>query len=413
MKKLHIFTSAACNYIPKVCMLFRSLRQHHPEAVLHLVLSDEKTPFLNLEAELFDEVRTVAELGIPEWKPWAFCHSIVELTTAIKPFYLKQLLERKDCEQVLYLDPDVVVFSRLDDLTEALRQSNILLTPQQIEPETTHAAMIENEIGSLRHGIYNLGFIGVANTPEGHRFAAWWASRLYHFCRCEIHNGLFTDQRWIDLAPAFFDGVALCKSPRHNVAIWNLTTRKLSRSSSGHYLVNGEPLGFYHFSGFDSGVYRSMAHRFTDEDSAVQTLTDWYGEQTQTLARDTFSQAPWAYGKYSDGTPIEPHHRVIYRERPDLQNAYPDPFDALNGNGFSAWITRQGPKEYPTVFHKKTIEALFARFRNLTPGFRQPQDVASIPEPKKPKNVTRILKLNKPQSSKPVVDDLTQKGIRQ
>jgi len=375
MKKLHIFTSAACNYIPKVRMLFRSLRQHHPEAVLHLALADEKTPLLNLDAEPFDEVHTVAELNIPEWNPWAFCHSIVELATAIKPFCLKQLLEREDCETVLYLDPDMVVFSRLDDIIDALRQSSILLTPHQIEPETTLAAIMDNEICSLKHGIYNLGFIGVANAPEGHRFAAWWANRIYHFCRSEIQNGLFTDQRWIDLVPAFFDEVAISKSPRHNVATWNLTTRKLSRSSSDAYLIDGEPLGFYHFTGFDSGAHRIMAHRNADGNKAVQTLVSWYDTQTQNLAQDPLSQVPWAYGQYSDGTAIEPHHRFIYRERPDLQRAYPTPFDTLDGKGFSTWIARQGPKEYPELFHKKTVEAaLLTLSRNLTPGFRGSND---------------------------------------
>ena len=33
----------------------------------------------------------------------------------------------------------------------------------------------------------------------------WWAERLYLFCYDDIQNGVFTDQKWIDLAPCFFD----------------------------------------------------------------------------------------------------------------------------------------------------------------------------------------------------------------
>ncbi len=371
MKKLHIFTSAACNYIPKVRMLFRSLREHHPEAVLHLALADERTSLLNLEKEPFDEVMTVADLEIPEWRPWAFCHSIVELATAIKPFCLKKLLEREDCGQVLYLDPDMVVFSRLDDIVTSLQEANLVLTPHQTEPEATLSAIMDNEICSLKHGVYNLGFVGVANTPEGYRFAAWWASRVYHFCRSEIHNGLFTDQRWIDLVPAFFDGVAISRSPRHNVATWNLTTRTLSRSENGQYLVDGEPLGFYHFTGFDSGAHRIMANRNAAGNDAVENLVNWYDDSIFDLARDPLSQVPWAYGAYSDGSAITRVHRFIYRERVDLQRAYPDPFVVSAHDGFLGWASRQGPKEYPALFDNKTSDTTMMEMsRNLTPGFR-------------------------------------------
>ena len=371
-KKLHIFTSAACNYIPKVRMLFRSLREHHPEAVLHLALADEQTPLLDLSKEPFDEVKTVADLGIPEWKAWAFCHTIVELATAIKPFFLKQLLEREDCGQVLYLDPDMVAFSRLDDILQALNEANIVLTPHQTTAESELAAIIDNEICSLKHGVFNLGFVGVANTEEGHRFAAWWASRIYHFCRSEIHNGLFTDQKWIDLVPALFEGVAVSRSPRHNVATWNLTTRALSEGDKGEYLVDMEPLGFYHFTGFDSGAHRIMASRNAPGNATVQKLVDWYDQSTRDLAQDPLSAVPWAYGTYTNGQVIDKTHRFLFRERVDLQNAFTDPFDAETKPCFFDWVTQQGPKEYPELFDKKrSVSAMVELSRNLTPGFRR------------------------------------------
>lgn len=371
-KKLHIFTSAACNYIPKVRMLFRSLREYHPEAVLHLALADERTPLLDLSSEPFDEVQTVADLGIPDWNAWAFCHSIVELATAIKPFFLIRLLQRDDCGQVLYLDPDMVVFSRLDDILEALNEAALVLTPHQATAESHLAAVIDNEICSLKHGVFNLGFIGVANTEEGHRFSAWWASRVYHFCRSEIHNGLFTDQKWIDLVPALFDGVAISKSPRHNVATWNLTTRTLAEDSDGNFSVDSEPLGFYHFTGFDSGAHRIMASRNAPGNATVSKLVDWYDRSTRDLSQDPLSAVPWAYGAYSNGQPITKVHRFIYRERLDLQRAFNDPFDATGDNNFLAWVSRQGKREYPALFDDAAADgAMLELSRNLTPGFRR------------------------------------------
>lgn len=354
MKKLHIYTSAACNYIPKVRMLFNSLREHHPEAVLHLLLADGKTELLDLSKEPFDVVTTLSDLEVAHSSGWAFCHSIVELATAIKPLYLQKLLARDDCDKVLYLDPDMVVFSRLDDILATLDVANITLTPHQVCPEETMSSIVDNEISSLKHGVYNLGFVGVAANDEGRRFADWWAHRVYHFCRSEIPNGLFTDQRWIDLVPAFFTGVAVQRTPRHNVATWNIATRDMTRNASGQYLIDGEPLGFYHFTGFDSGAHKAMAGKYGQGNPALTGLIQWYTDTTLALAKDPLSQVPWAYGAYSNGVPVERVHRFLYRQRPDLQKAFPDPFLVSGENSLYTWMLHQGQKEYPALFDPAT-----------------------------------------------------------
>ena len=63
---LHIFTSAAVNYLPKVRILCRSLKRYHPEAVVHLALADERPQWLRTEDEPFDSVLEIGELDIPE-----------------------------------------------------------------------------------------------------------------------------------------------------------------------------------------------------------------------------------------------------------------------------------------------------------------------------------------------------------
>ncbi|MBA3580928.1 MAG: glycosyl transferase [Gammaproteobacteria bacterium] len=380
MKKIHVFTSAACNYIPKVRVLLRSIKKWHPEWVIHLALSDEIPEGIDLSDELFDEIHPASELGIPDFVGWAFCHNIVELSTAIKPFVLKKLLARDDCAGVIYLDPDMVVFSRLEEVLLALKDFNIALTPHQTSPEKSLVAIMDNEICSLKHGIYNLGFIAVSPTDIGKTFANWWAERLYYFCRDEIPNGLFTDQRWIDLAPAFFEGVHILRSSRFNVAPWNLTTRVVTGDINGEVLIDGKPLGFYHFTGFDSGAHHVMMQKNSNNNNTAIDLVNWYTGMTSELSKDPLSAVPWSFGSFSDGSKIPSYARLIYRERVDLQHKFPNPFDsAVENGGYKTWWQRRAKKEYPELFStKKQALELMRIQKALTPGFQAGSTLGAI-----------------------------------
>jgi|KBSSwiStaDraftv2_1062776.scaffolds.fasta_scaffold24233_3 hypothetical protein len=352
--RLHVFTSAAVNYLPKVRTLCRSIRKHHPEAVIHFALADERPEWLRTEGEPFDDVVELPSLGIPNWRNWSFKHNIVELSTAIKPFVFRQLFTLPDCDRALYFDPDMVLYSRVDDILAELARSNIALTPHQIVPETSYEAIIDNEIGSLKWGIFNLGFIGVRRTDESRRFLDWWSARTYEFCRADVARGLFTDQKWLDFAPVFFDGVAIIRSPRHNVATWNLTTRHMTGDCGSGYLVNREPLGFYHFTGFDSGAHRIMAGKNASGNASVAELIATYVRDTEASRDDPVNRWPWAFGRFSDGTPVEERHRWVYRERPDLQYAFPDPYDNSSGGAtFYAWFETEGRVRFPALFSKE------------------------------------------------------------
>jgi hypothetical protein len=364
---VHVFSSAAFNYIPKARLLFSSLRKYHPEWKLHLALGDATHRGLNLSAEPFDTLMPIEDLGIPNWRGWAFCHTIVELCTAIKPFALQRLLQDSDCEKVLYFDPDIVLFSRVDDILAALDEGNIVLTPHLTSPEESLDAVIDNEICSLQHGIYNLGFIGVRAGNEGRRFADWWSCRTYYFCRDDIPHGLFTDQRWIDMVPAFFERVAIMRNPRHNLAPWNINRRTLTGTLDTGMCVDREPLGFYHFTGFDSGAHLGMSHRYGTSSPAVLDLISWYQRVTDDLGRDPIASLRWAYDTYSNGEKITPEQRVVYRERLDLQAAFPDPFDT---QGFLRWWHAQAAKEYPSLFQGPVSTELLSSTFGVTPGFR-------------------------------------------
>lgn len=349
---IYAFTSAALNYLPKARLCLGSLRRFHPEFKLVYALADRLPPGTAIAESCVDEVIAVEDLPELAAPGWIFQHTIVELSTAIKGAVLQRLLARPDCEAVLYFDPDIVLFSRLDDLVGELMAANLVLTPHQAKPEATAQRIVDNEICSLKYGIFNLGFLGVRRTPVGTAFADWWAERLRLFCFDRLEQGLFTDQKWLNHAPVFFDGVGVLKEPRFNVATWNITTRAMTGTAPDQIEIDGKPLGFYHFTGFDSGAHGIMAERNGAGNATLQGLIAWYREAIRVAEGDQLAQLPWAFGRYSDGTAIEPWHRRVYGIRANLRKAYRDPFDASDratGEFASllAWLKARAALEFP------------------------------------------------------------------
>jgi glycosyltransferase involved in cell wall biosynthesis len=325
-----VFSSVVSNYIPKARVLAESVKRFHPETPFFLVLSDIVPPWLKLDQEPFDAVLTLDDLGIGNIKRWLFQHSLVEASTGVKGFALQRLLSRPDCSGVLYFDPDIVVLAPLDELLSKLGSHSVLLTPHLADPERETAAIADNEICSLKHGVFNLGFLGVSNSPEGRRFADWWSDRLRQFCFDDIPNGLFTDQRWADLAPAFFDQLSVLRDPVYNVATWNLTNRRVEGTLRDGLTVGGERIVFYHFSGLDSGAQLSMLDKYGAEMPALYELRAWYLAECERKGQSLYGEYPWAYATFENGKMITGAHRRLYRSRPDLQAAFPDPYSTAD-----------------------------------------------------------------------------------
>jgi len=209
----YVFTSCNGNYLDKASILAGSVRRHFPNAKLCVAFSDRHHSSYENTLRQFDHVFYVEDLPHVT-AGWIFSHSVVELSTAIKGIVLNILLSRSDCESVLYFDPDVAIFSELPELSQAFANSSILLTPHLTTPEETERGIVDNELCALKHGTYNIGFLGVKNSTVGHEFSDWWSARLISYCYDDIPSGIFTDQRWVDLVPGLFPEVHVLRSER-------------------------------------------------------------------------------------------------------------------------------------------------------------------------------------------------------
>ena len=271
-----------------------------------------------------------------------FKHELVEACTAVKAPMLAALLD-EGTEKVVYLDPDIAVFHPLDAIVARLDHASIVLTPHQSAPSPDAAAAQDNEMTSLRYGIYNLGFVAVRNNAAGRGFAAWWTAMTHRACYDDVARGIFTDQKYCDLVPGLFDGVAVERDPGCNVASWNLGNRELRFSADGRLLSNGTELKFYHFTKI-GGVGDIMTERYAQAGCEVFEIINWYKRQIRAHRSATLDAQPWCYGQFDDATPIPRAARLLWRDRPDLQAAFDDPF-ASTADGFQAWWQAQAAAE--------------------------------------------------------------------
>lgn len=331
MTAVHCFTSVSFAYLDRARVLGETLRRFHPDWELWLCLSDEEPPgfVFDPSREAFNNVVRLKELDIPDLTRWTFDHDVVELCTAVKGQMLCRLLDR-GARKVVYIDPDIAVLDDLSAIEDLLDQYNVILTPHQLEPDEDRAAIIDNEIGSMKYGIYNLGFLAVAGTDEGRRFARWWRDRLLAFCFDDVPNGLFTDQRWCDHAPVFFDAVHVLRDPGYNVASWNLSRRPITIEEDGTVRAASQRLRFFHFTKV-TDVGEIMLERYSGGRIEVFELIKWYRRRLAARAVAGLPKSWWAYGQYVNGKEIAKADRLAYRKNPDLRERYPNPFAAGPG----------------------------------------------------------------------------------
>lgn len=355
---VHAFTSCSYSYLNRARVLAATLRAQHPDWVLWLVMTDKEPKGFrfDLSQEDYDHILTAEDLFGEETERWLFGHDIVEACTAVKGRASTRILQEKDCEKLVYFDPDIAIFNPMTPVIDLLDTHSIVLTPHQTEPDPKdqRIAIRDNEITSLDYGIYNLGFAAMSNDDEGKRFAQWWDDRLTDWCHDRLDIGLFVDQKWCNLVPCFFDNVKTLRDPGYNVASWNLSQRQMNYDDAGNALINGVPLRFYHFTKLGP-VGDVMTQRYAKENIEVYELWWWYRNQVVAATDKNIPKGWWYYGSFDNGVKITKSLRELYRDRLDLRDAFPKPFHTA-GNSYYEWV--KGNTDLLEKSEKRGFEAV-------------------------------------------------------
>ncbi len=303
-------TIATRDFLPAVCVLAESLREHEPGATLVCYLVGRELAAPEAATLPFD-VRPTDTLPIPDVRRFFFQYTTKELCCALKPHILADALRRDAAGAVAFLDADILVHAPfLDGFRAHLDAHAVLVTPHFLLP-----AAAPHVLTILRAGIYNAGVVAVRGGSPGTHFLDWWQERVQRDCIRDPFAGLSSDQRWLDLAVGLFDFVAPLRDEGVNVGYWNLHERRLIRNDTG-ITVNGvQPLRLYHFSGLTPRELSRFAPAEVDR-SAWTVATELAGQYRDRIAAWVSrcpGPAPDDRECFSDGVPITPAQREAVR----------------------------------------------------------------------------------------------------
>jgi len=305
-------TIVDANYLKFALCLAESFIKCNEDYDFYIFLLDGSTDLPNIDSRI--RIVNIDESITENFFHRAFYYEITELSTSVKPDCLIHILNM-DYKRAVYVDPDIYFYSSLTKMNQLLNEYNVVITPHTTEE--IYDGNLPDDLSFLRAGVYNLGFIGFANNKEARDILSWWSQRLALNAFTAFSRGMFTDQKWIDLLPAYFDGVFIFKDPTYNVAYWNLHSRNLEKKFD-IYLVNGENLTFFHFSGInlDSTAVSKHTNRFVDYNSyglGMISLFEDYKRKVKQMERSLSGASKgYKFDYFVDKSKINILDRLIY-----------------------------------------------------------------------------------------------------
>src|SRR5215217_2557093 len=147
MPAMNICTIIAKNYIAHARVLAQSHKEHHPEGTCYVLVIDDTEGYIDASLEPFELV-TPVQLDIDDYEHMAAIYDVLELSTAVKPWLLRHLLDE-----------------RLDEIERLTGENGLVLIPHITSPLPRDGKR-PSEADILISGTYNLGFISLERSQS-------------------------------------------------------------------------------------------------------------------------------------------------------------------------------------------------------------------------------------------------------
>jgi hypothetical protein len=288
---------------------------------------------LSLKANVLNS-RKILSITDETYEQMAFKYNVTEFCTSIKPFSFEYFFS-KEYELVSYFDPDVIFYSKFNELS--ISDISIFLTPHILTMEDEYSGDIpENSI--MLSGTYNCGFIAIRNDINGKRIVSWWKNRLRNEAFMNSSNGIYTDQKWIEYIPSFIElkYIYIIRNLGCNFSYWNYFERKIVNIEKIYWITSRldssikYPLCFSHFSGYNylkliKGIIENK-YLSMDKYDEITPLLNEYAEKLKNNNHSFYGNLKYTFNNYTSGFPILDLHRKLYTKFLKNNKIYDAPF---------------------------------------------------------------------------------------
>jgi hypothetical protein len=316
----------------------RSFSTFHPEIPFFTLVIDANDGFFTEDAEPFTTLY-LADLGAPDFAHLRFRYDAQQLAYAATPLLLGHLLGL-GYEVCCFIKQESLFFGPCEAAIARCATQSVTLAAHHIAP-TPGADGPRRELTTLLSGVYNSGFVAVSACDEAHAFLAWWGDRLAEHCVRDVAEGLHFEQRWLDLVPCYFANSGVIRDPGFNVGHWRLPEQAV-RIAEGAITVDGQPCSLVRFSGYDFDA-PERATRYFDRLS-VEGLGDaaqLFRAYRAALVAEHYPTTrhwPYSYAFFSNAVPVPPIAKEIYRSLAEAQRRFSDPLAAEPRESFFRWL---------------------------------------------------------------------------
>ena len=257
----HFCTLFDSNYLIKGLAMLRTLKQHCPDAHMHVLCMDNPTREILEELDLphltclsLSEVEDEELLAVKSGRSMAeYCWTL----SPCLPWYV--LENNPGVDVITYLDADLYFFSSLQPLFEEIGDASIVVVEHRFPPALKHLEV---------QGRFCVEWVGFRRDEQGLACLARWREQCIEWCFHRLEDDRMGDQKYLDQWPGQYSGLHILRHVGGGVAPWNYSQYHFGQDSQGTITVDGVALIFYHFHQFQllsngsfdrlSKAYRTM-----------------------------------------------------------------------------------------------------------------------------------------------------------
>lgn len=291
------------SYLPFAKALQQSLQKNAPGVSFHVLIAGTGELPAATEGMHLNSLHELEGMGLAKDIESKYGKDGDSLRWAIKPVYISFLLQRYS--KVIYVDCDIHFAGNAAFLFDELEGHSLLLTPHWAD--TDPGKNEEEFLMNFRTGLYNAGFIGAGTQAQ--QTLQWWAQACLFNMSRSPEQGLFDDQRYLDLVTVTDEKVKILRHRGCNLGSWNITSNRRSMSGGKVVINENYPVVFIHFN---KETIRQVLNK---NDALLQPYLDEYSSRLAASGFDLFKNYSELPAKMYDTSFYAVKHKLRIRTR--------------------------------------------------------------------------------------------------